>query len=123
MGLATFTVLTLSQVTTFYLLFLPVLFYSGFDLGETGLFFTRLGLWHLHPRMSAASVWWLALLLILAKAAWIIHYWHPYSWNLPLSLALLVVGVWLTGRRRKAPGFRHGDIRRRMPSCGKLCLW
>ena len=29
----------------------------------------------------------------------------------------------LTGRRRKAPGFRHGDIRRRMPSCGKLCLW
>ncbi len=97
-GSATFTVLTLSQVAMFYLLFLPVLFYSGFDLGETGLFFTRLGLWHLHPRMSAAGVWWLALLLIVAKAAWIIHYWHPYSWNLPLSLVLLVVGVWLTHR-------------------------
>jgi len=81
----------LNQVMVFYLLFIPVIFYSGFDLGETGLYLTRLALTRLHPRLGAQAAFRLALLVALGKAAILLATWHGTRFG--FLTALLVIAV------------------------------
>ncbi len=66
-GAVTVAMTLLNQVMVFYLLFIPVIFYSGFDLGQTGLYLTRFSLTHVHRLLRAEHVFWLALAIVAVK--------------------------------------------------------
>ncbi len=83
----------LNQVMVFYLLFIPVIFYSGFDLGQTGLYLTRLGLTHLHRRLRAEHVWWVALGIAGLKLVILLLTWHGTRLGFLTALVLVALAA------------------------------
>ncbi len=84
----------LNQVMVFYLLFIPVIFYSGFDLGQTGLYLTRFALTHAHRHLGADVVWWLAIAIVAAKIVILGATWQTPRLGILTALALIAVAAW-----------------------------
>lgn len=92
-----FAINIMTQMAYFYLLLLPLIFSSGVDLGETGIFLTRIALWHLHPRISANLLWWIATGIVVLKLVAMRNL-YPNDWTLDVALGLLLLGVWAIHR-------------------------
>jgi hypothetical protein len=93
----------LNQLTIFYLLFIPVIFLSGFDLGETAVYVTRLGLRSLYNRVPTETLWWVALILAGCSGLWAARGFH--SWQAALTdwlpaFVVIALGALLTRRVR-----------------------
>ncbi len=92
----------LNQVMVFYLLFVPVIFYSGFDLGQTGLYLTRLGLTQLHRRLRPEHLWWVALAVAGLKLLILLLTWHGTRFGFLTALALIALAAWACRALRPA---------------------
>ena len=84
----------LNQIMVFYLLFIPVIFYSGFDLGQTGLYLTRFALIHAHRHLKADVVWWLALGIVGVKVLILAVTWQSPGFGALTALVLIAVAAW-----------------------------
>ncbi len=85
------------QRAVFYFLATPLIFYSGVELGETGLFLARIGVWHLHPRVRPEVLWWVALGLVAVKFVLMFRV-YPNNWSTLALMLLLAVGAFCTSR-------------------------
>ncbi len=97
----------LNQVMVFYLLFIPVIFYSGFDLGQTGLFLTRVALTRIHPLLNPAAAWWVALGIAALKLVILVATWHGTRFGFLTALVVIAAGAllfrWLTPEEEEPP--------------------
>lgn len=85
----------LNQVMVFYLLFVPVIFYSGFDLGQTGLYLTRVALTGARPFLTTALVWWLGIGIAVLKILILLATWHGTRFGFVTALLLIAAAVLL----------------------------
>jgi hypothetical protein len=95
-GAVTLGLTVVNQVTIFYLLFIPFIFYSGFDLGETALHATRLVLLRAHPRLKARRLWWIAVAIAIIKAGLVLRGGVRIGAGILPSLAVIAAGAVLT---------------------------
>ncbi len=84
----------LNQVMVFYLLFIPIIFYSGFDLGQTGLYLTRFALTHAHRHLETEVVWWFALAIVGVKILILALTWQTPGLGVFTALLLIAVAAW-----------------------------
>ncbi len=92
-GPSLYAMTLLDQMVASYLLLVPVIFYSGFDLGQSALHAVRVGLLHLHKHTHVRLLAILTGAVVLGKLVFLLVVEHGPSWT--FAAALLVIGAGL----------------------------
>ncbi len=95
-GAAIYALTLLNETVVAYLLLVPVIFYSGYDLGQTALHGVRLALLHTHGRVGLPLLAAVTGAVVVAKIVVLLAVEHAPSASFLLALPVLAAALLLS---------------------------